>query len=311
MCTFGGIGSAVLTLTTMAALAVPVVAPPSSAATQRRLPVVGVPCDATVLANAVAAANVTPAVLRLAPFCTYNITAQLPQITGNMAIVGGPSTIIRHDPGTMANFRLLDVASTGRLRVIGVFLRNGNPVGDGGGIRNAGGLVLDFVTFNDNLAGLPLTAGGNGGALANLAGGRAVVARTVISSNEAVRTLAETTTGNGGGIYNAGRLTLFQSRLVANSATSTVGVAGTGNGGGVNTPAGGVSLIIQSTLVDNSATNNGGGVFDAGGTSLIRTLVLRNRATSGGGVSGTVTVQRSIVRGNTPDNCSPANAFCN
>jgi hypothetical protein len=133
----------------------------------------------------------------------------------------------------------------------------------------------------------------------------------MISSNEAIRTLAETTTGNGGGIYNAGSLTFFEGRLIANDATSTVGVAGTGNGGGINTATGGTSLIIQSTIVDNSATNSGGGVFNAGSTTISRTLVLRNRATSSGGVFGTVTLRRSIVRGNTPDNCNPANAFCN
>ena len=298
----GEIGGAVLVV---------VAATPASAATPQGSTAVRVSCDSTALANAVAAANVTPTVLRLAPFCTYNITAQLPQVTGNVTLVGGPSTVIRHDPATAANFRLLDVAATGRLRIVGIFLRNGNPAGDGGGIRNAGRLVLNFVTIGNNLAGLPLTAGGNGGALANLAGAHAVIGHTLITANEAVRTLAETTTGNGGGIYNAGSLRLFESRLVANSATSTVGVAGTGNGGGINTATGGTSLIIQSTIVENSATNNGGGVFNAGSTTIIRTLVLRNRATSGGGVFGVVTLRRSIVRGNTPDNCVPANAFCN
>jgi hypothetical protein len=168
-----------------------------------------------------------------------------------MKIDRRPSTTIRHDPATAANFRLLDVGSTGRLRVIGIALRNGNPAGNGGGIRNAGRLVLNFVTVNDNLAGVALNAGGNGGGLANLAGAHAVVAHTVISANEALRALAETTTGNGGGIHNAGSLTLFESRLVANNATSTVGVAGTGSGGGIKTRATGTSLAIRSTLVDN------------------------------------------------------------
>jgi hypothetical protein len=172
-------------------------------------------------------------------------------------------------------------------------------------------LVLDRVTVGGNLAGVQLVAGGNGGALANLPGARAVVAHTVISANEAFRTLAETTTGNGGGIDNAGSLTLFRSRLVANSATSTVGVAGTGNGGGVSTRPGGRSLVIRATIVDNSATNAGGGVFNAGGTALVRTLIVRDRATTGGGVFGAVTAQGSIVRGNTPDNCVPANPRCN
>jgi hypothetical protein len=282
----------------------------ASASAPHGVPVIPVPCDATSLADAVAAANVTPAVLRLASHCVYDLTAQLPQITGNVTLVGGPGTVIRHDPATAANFRLLDVAGAGRLQIMGVFLRDGNPVGDGGAIRNAGWLMLNLVTIDNNLAGLPLTAGGNGGGLANLAGGRAVVAHTLITANEAFRTLAETTTGNGGGIDNAGILTLFETRLVANTATSAVGAAGTGNGGGVNTRPGGRSLVIRSSLLDDDATNNGGGVCNAGGTTLIRSLILRNRATAGGGVFGTATLRRSIVRGNTPDNCDPPNPRC-
>jgi hypothetical protein len=73
--------------------------------------------------------------------------------------------------------------------------------------------VLDFVTLGNNLAGLTLTAGGDGGALANLAGARAVIGQTLITANETIRTLAETTTGNGGGIDNAGSMTLFESRI--------------------------------------------------------------------------------------------------
>ncbi|MFB9836490.1 hypothetical protein [Actinoallomurus acaciae] len=289
-----------------AMMAAPVSAPSASASGQ-----FAVACDATALASAVIAANASPAILRLAPRCVYNITSQLPQITGNVVLVGGPSTTIRHDPATAANFRLLDVGASGGLRVIGIFLRNGNPAGNGGGVQNAGRLVLDHVTLNGNLAGASAVAGGNGGALANLPGARALVARSVISSNEAIRALAETGTGNGGGIDNAGDLTIFASRLVANNATSALSVAGTGNGGGLATQPGGVSRVIQATINENTATNAGGGVFNAGTTSLIRSLVLRNRATIAGGVFGSVTLRRSIVRGNTPDNCVPAAPACN
>lgn len=283
-------------------------APPSASATA----VQSVPCDATLLANAVAAANLVPATLRLASHCVYDITAQLPQITGNVTLVGGPSTTIRHDPGTLANFRMLDVGSSGTLRVQGIFVRNGNPAGDGGGIRNAGRLDLDHVTISGNTAGDVVTpVGGNGGGLANLAGGRAVVDRTLIGGNNATRAPVETTTGNGGGIFNAGSLTMFASRLYANNAVSTSATAGTGDGGGISTPTGGTSLVRQSTLAENTATNNGGGVFNAGTTSVVRTLVVRNRAASSGGIAGATTVLRSIVRGNTPDNCVPANPGCN
>lgn len=271
-----------------------------------------VPCDPAALANAISAANTVPATLRLAPYCVYDVTAQLPQITGNVTLIGGPSTTIRHDPGTAANFRLLDVGATGSLRVVAVFLSNGDPAGDGGAVRNAGRLVLAHDTLTGNVAGDVLApVGGNGGGLANLSGGRAVVAYTVIVGDSAISAPAETTTGNGGGIVNAGRLTVFDSRITADNATSASASSGTGNGGGVSTPAGGSTLLLRTTLAENTATNNGGGVFTAGTTAVDRTLVVRDRAALGGGISGIAIVRRSIVRGNTPDNCVPANAGCN
>src|SRR5699024_4389332 len=131
--TTGCSGIAVLAMVGLAA------GPPDARAS---VSVVRVPCDSSSLANAILGGNVQPATIRLAPHCVYDITGQLPQVTGNVTLIGGPSTTIRHDPGTAANYRLLDVATTGTLRVLGVFLRNGNPAGDGGAIRNAGRLVL-------------------------------------------------------------------------------------------------------------------------------------------------------------------------
>ena len=275
-------------------------------------PVVRVACGATALVNAVVLANASPAVLRLAPYCVYDLTSQLPQITGNIGLTGGPSTTIRHSPAAAGNFRILDVAAAGSLRVQGVFLRNGNPAGNGGAVRNAGRLTLKFVTVNGNIAGdVSTPIGGNGGGVANLTGGRALILNSVISGNNATRAaLAETTTGNGGGIFNAGSLTFVLSRLFANNATSVSATATTGNGGGIDTPAGGRSLIAQSTITENTATNNGGGIVNAGATSILRTLVLRNRAATGGGILGTAVSRHSIIRGNVPDDCNPASPVC-
>ena len=283
------------------------------AAAKGRVPFVSVPCNATLLGNVIVSANTTPVVLRLASFCTYDITSQLPPIIGKVTLYGGPSTVIRHSPASIGTFRLLDVASGGLLRVLNVVLRNGDPSGsggsDGGAIRNAGRLLLNHVTISNNLAGIPLAGNGNGGALANLAGARAVITYTLMTANEAFSTGITAGTGNGGAIYNAGDLTLFGSRLVSNNATSLTALSTTGNGGGINTH-GGTSRIIQSTIADNSATNNGGGMLNAGTTQLILSLVLRNRATSGGGVSGAATIRRSIIRGNNPDDCVPTNPLC-
>jgi hypothetical protein len=299
--TAGGVGIAILAGTA-----------PAPGAHAAAVPVIKVTCSATALVNAVITANASPAVLRLAPFCVYNITSQLPQITGNVGLIGGPSTTIRHDPASAGNFRILDVAAGGSLHVRAVFLRNGNPAGNGGAVQNAGRLTLKFVTVSGNIAGDVATPiGGNGGGVANLAGGRAVIVNTVINGNASTRaTLAETTTGNGGGIFNAGALTFAASRLFANNASSISATAGTGNGGGIDTATGGRSLVVQNTIAENTATNNGGGIFNAGTTSIVRTLVLRNRATTGGGIFGTVASRHSVIRGNVPNDCNPASPVC-
>ncbi|MET8277188.1 hypothetical protein ABZV54_44660, partial [Streptomyces sp. NPDC005096] len=57
---------------------------------------------------------------------------------------------------------------------------------------------------------------------------------------------------------------------------------------------------------------SGGGIWSGGTLAVTRSAVLRNTATagpgSGGGIykaGGTVTLDQSVVRDNTPDNCAP------
>jgi hypothetical protein len=131
--TAGGMGVAILAGSLIAAA-------PAQAA-RRRLIVV--PCAADSLAAAIDAANATPSVLRLAPSCAYRLATPLPQITGAVTLLGGPSTSIRRDPA-VPELRLLDVAPGGRLRVQGITLQGGaTTTGPGGAIRNAGALVLE------------------------------------------------------------------------------------------------------------------------------------------------------------------------
>lgn len=164
----GGMGVAML------AGAACTTAPAEAAVRQQRF--VAVPCDSVALAGAIGTANATPSLLRLAPFCTYLITTALPQVTGAVTLLGGPSTTIKRDPATL-DTRLLDVAAGGRLRVRGITLLNGGTTtAPGGGIRNAGTLVLDHVTLSGNTA-----LDNNGGAVENT--GTALVARSVLAAN--------------------------------------------------------------------------------------------------------------------------------
>ncbi|MGH3379087.1 MAG: hypothetical protein ACRDP6_30600 [Actinoallomurus sp.] len=254
--------------------------------------VVRVPCSSAALAAAITAANAPGgAVLRLARHCAYTITTPataatgLPVITGDVALVGGPGTTIRRDP-TAAAFRLLDVSAGASLRVAGITILNGSTAGLGGGIQNAGRLVLRQTTLSGNTAG-------NGGGVANNAGATATISRSLLTANA--------TTGVGGGaIINSGVLTVFGSALRFNTAPV--------NGGAVNTQSAGTTQLIQSTVSRNTSGSLGGGLSNLGITTLNRTLVEHNRGSAGGGIAtgnANVLLSRSIVRNNQPDNCNP------
>jgi hypothetical protein len=294
--TAGGIGAAVL-----AGAALTMAQAPAQAAARKQ---VVVPCSAPALATAITAANATSATLLLAANCTYDITTAatatdaLPIITGNVRLVGGPSTTIRRNAAAGA-VRILEVATTGTLRVDGIFILNGAPAAalPGGGIQNAGSLTLNRVTLSGNT-----TTTATGGGVNNAVSGNATIFRTIISGNTA-------TGGSGGGVNNAGSVTIDESRLSANNATDAAG-----GGGGLATQVGANSGVLQSTLDHNTTTGSGGGIRNLGNTLVDHTLIELNAATiSGGGIfnlaPGTVTIVTSIIRNNTPNNCFPLNTI--
>lgn len=282
----GGTGAVIVT---GGALALVPVAP-SMAAGPRA---VRIPCSTAALAAGITAANAsTGTVLRLTTGCIYDIATPatvatgLPVITGNVTLIGGSKTSIRRDPAAVTPFRVLDVAAGGTLRVVRLSILNGSTAGLGGGIQNAGTLVLRHVTLAGNRAG-------NGGAVANIAGATATISRSLLTANS-------TTSVGGGGIINSGTLTTTGTVLSANTAPI--------NGGGLNTQSSGTSKLISTTVAHNTSGGLGGGLSNLGTTSLDRTLVRANRGSSGGGIATgntNVTLRRSVVRNNIPDNCSP------
>lgn len=269
----------------------PMAASPATATAAER--VVRVPCGAAALNAAITEANGTPGrLLRLTPHCVYGITTPataataLPAITGDVILVGGPGTTIRRDPAASTPFRILDVATGARLRMAGIAVLDGRTTGLGGGIQNAGRLVLSEVTLAGNTAA-------DGGAIANLAGATATVARSILKAN--------TTTGvGGGGLLNAGTATVFASAVLSNTAPI--------NGGGVNTQPNGTTRLIRTVVEHNSSGGLGGGLSNLGNTTLSRAVVRFNQGSAGGGIASAntnVVISRSLVRDNTPGNCSP------
>jgi hypothetical protein len=259
--------------------------------------VANVPCSISALVTAINTANSGgPSTLVLAGNCTYGIlipaTAAdgLPLITGHVSLVGGTNTVIRRSPAALTSFRVLDVAAGGSLRVSNLSIRNGKTAGLGGGIQNAGTLWVSKVTFSGNSAG-------NGGALANSSGATATLDNATMAEN--------TTTGvGGGGIINSGTLTLSESSLSDNHAPI--------NGGGLNTQSSGVSHISQSQFVRNVSGGLGGAISNLGTTTIYGTSVRFNKGSAGGGIATgntKVTVLKSTITNNTPDNCSPLNTI--
>jgi hypothetical protein len=275
--------------------------------------IVFVPCDASALANAITAANSTPSTLQLTPGCTYSLTAALPQITGNVTLIGsslsgGASqgvgsgvpgfgalnpTSIKRDSET-PNIRILDVAAGGTLNVQGIFILGGVlDSGDGGGIRNAGTLTLSSSTVSGNT-----TEKGNGAGIYN--SGKATITNSVILANLAIE-------GNGADINNSGDMTITSSQITGNVLNEA--------GGGIYTVAGHTTKIIQSTISGNTAGENyGGGIASAGTTTLDRSVVTLNTSDGrGSGIAvvagGSVKLSNSNVSQNSPTNCYPAGSI--
>ncbi|MFB9836789.1 hypothetical protein [Actinoallomurus acaciae] len=267
--------------------------PAPSMATTR---LVRVPCSVTALNAAITAADTSPGlILRLAPRCVYDIQTPataatgLPTITGDVTLLGGPGTTIRRAPAAAA-FRVLDVAAGARLSLAGIAILNGSTSGLGGGIQNAGRLVLSRVTIAGNTAG-------SGGAIAGLAGSRTTVSRSALQQNA-------TTGVGGGGMLNSGTAVLYATAVRYNTAPV--------NGGGVNTQPNGATQLIRTTVERNVSGGLGGGLSNLGNTTLSHTRVQFNRASAGGGIAtgnANVLISRSIVRANIPDNCSPLNTI--
>lgn len=187
---------------------------------------------------------------------------------------------------------------------------------DGGGI----GRVLSISNGNITLFGVTIQNGVaqygvgiyNGGTLS-------VIARTIMRNT--AKNLRYCLQGRlcagavGGGISNGGALTISSSAVVNNSAQSpfpycSIGRNCPAEGGGIFN--GGKMTMTNSTLADNTAYSasghlweEGGGIYNTGTAMINNSTLSGNAAFPGGSISGSVTIQNSIVA-NSPSggNCS-------
>ncbi len=243
----------------------------------------------------------------------YYDYAGLPAITGEIIIEGNGSTIARAD--NAEQFRLISTGEDSYLHLQDVIITGGEAQYYGGGIMNAGVMIIEGSTISNNDVldgygggivnfGTSLTIHnsvisenttsnpnnyefrGTGGGLHNSFGYDVTISNSVFRDNEAVY---------GGAVYNLfGSLTFIESIFSGNKASDD---------GGAVVQWGGDLNLTRSLVYNNEAEDQGGGVHIGQGNSVIaNTTISGNTATFGGGVSNaaeTTTIINSTITGNT------------
>jgi len=219
----------------------------------------------------------------------------------------------------------------GLVAISGLTIQNGRVVGEsfdggggggggpgesvrGGGILNAGTLVLNACSLSNNaaIAGNGSPGGdGEGGGIAST-GALSLTNCTIWNSQarggDGSSSGSGGGTGRGGGIYCEGSLQLYGSTIAGNSAVGGTrqGPApdGQARGGGIR--ASGVTDLTLCTLSGNqaSAASNarGGALEDLAATTIRSCTIVSNSAQHfGGGIeqAATLTIQNSIISLNT------------
>ena len=193
------------------------------------------------------------------PSGTYALSLGALALISNTIVISGagPRTTVLD---AQAHSQVVTVGSKARAALVGVTLVRGTAGGgNGGGIANAGTLVLRYSALSGNVAGY-------GGGLYNGPSARLWVLGSTILSNTATADSA------GGGIFNGGTRTLSSTAILSNTTSNSNGF--NGSGGGIFN--GGTMTLSSTAILSNTTTGSGGGIDNSGGT-----LTLTNSTLSG------------------------------
>ncbi|WP_018830497.1 membrane protein [Salinispora tropica] len=175
---------------------------------------------------------------------------------------------------------------------------------EGGGIYSTGALTVGRSEVEANTG----TAGGGG--IASM-GGTVEVAKSSLSGNwsnqgaglfivdSGIGSVTDThITKNsaadvGGGVFILGQLTMQKVVLAGNTAET---------GAGLSVVNGSTADIMDSAIVDNTAGAQGGGIFNAGMTTLNNTKLDGNQADMGGGVQNLAAATLTFFASTVTDN---------
>lgn len=197
---------------------------------------------------------------------TVVLTTGVITIDKDLIVDGGAGVTLDAE----GNSAILVVEGLASLDVNDITFLNGVN-GYGSAIENRGDTVnILRCTFSGNSAF-------NAGALGNF--GTMNVVQSTLSGNS--------TTGNSGaGFVNFGTMSIFNSTLSGNTVTGADRVGGAGAQiGGEYDP---VLTISHSTIVGNTATGAGGGIYNDGGTLIIKSSIFAdNTAPDGPDLWGT------------------------
>jgi hypothetical protein len=131
-------------------------------------------------------------------------------------------------------------------------------------------------------------------------GGRGIVRQSSVPGDSILHLVDCVIRGNAGGVYSSGgsdrgtALTMTRCTVTGNTASIE-------DGGGINNS--GVSATLEltdSTVSGNDTVGRGGGLFNTGSATVVRTVVRDNTAAFGGGIGdfGTLTLTDSTVSDN-------------
>jgi len=222
----------------------------------------------------------------------------------NLTILGSGAATTIIDGGSQST--VVGISTGASVTLSKVQIRNGGSGWfcfasiRGGGINNSGTLMVISSVVSGNRVGCNNPSPSTGGGIYN--GGTLTISNSTLSRNKASCD-GDGCQTTGGGIANIGILTINNSTLNGNLAAAGCFGPCVADGGGIyNT---GTLRISNSTLSGNEALSSGrfGGGFGGGISNLSGSVTISNGTLSGnsanigdgGGISGTATLQNSIV----------------
>ena len=227
-------------------------------------------------------------------------------ITGSNLAASGVNGITISGGGRSRIFYTAAAGGIVTIDYLNIAKGNAGSGGQGSGIYNTGGLLVDHCNFNACSA----TGHSYGGAMRNV-GGTVTVTNCSFTGNSSYlgagisnktgnftvtgcSFTGNSTTANGGALYNEGTLVVTNTVISGNTAVS---------GGGIRNF--GTIMVINSRISNNTALELGGGIWNSGTATTRNCTVAGNRAAQGGGIyhdaseSGSLLLYNTIVYSNT------------